>query len=350
MASSSSLPFASVTVVPAGGGHPARDHASAPPSGALLRLWPARCYLIPTPGPLLLLGAAFDQVSLAPWQVEHAVVYPIVCAAGCAGRQRRYYGRYVVPKIGCAGPSDIEPCGPRALARSFSCHRDPLCWSYSSSHRSSGPPGRAAHAAVRQMLARRYGFDLVGYYLILTAFLLLTSIIVASALAAFLVLDDVDAEHDDGAAGSNPEYSGGGLFRLSCATVVVTTICRRDDVVQRDLEPGRSVFTDSHRTEWPGGLLSAVVTFAADSLRWRTARFRAWRWSVRWAYFHSRAALPTVVSSVQLEHRVRRLTTVLGCPRHFGCASDHGTWWPYLGVAVYNGPSSGCCFAFALYA
>lgn len=45
-----------------------------------------------------------------------------------------------------------------------------------------------------EMLARRYGFDLVGYYpLILTAFLLLTSIIVAGALAAFLVLDDVDA-------------------------------------------------------------------------------------------------------------------------------------------------------------
>lgn len=47
---------------------------------------------------------------------------------------------------------------------------------------------------VSAMVARRNGFDLVGYYpLILTAFLLLTSIIVAGALGAFLVLDEVDA-------------------------------------------------------------------------------------------------------------------------------------------------------------
>jgi fluoroquinolone transport system permease protein len=45
-----------------------------------------------------------------------------------------------------------------------------------------------------RMLAHRNGFDLVPYYpLILTAFLLLTSIIIAGALAAFLVLDEVDA-------------------------------------------------------------------------------------------------------------------------------------------------------------
>lgn len=44
------------------------------------------------------------------------------------------------------------------------------------------------------MLFRRNGFDLFPYYpLILTAFLLLTSIIIAGALAAFLVLDEVDA-------------------------------------------------------------------------------------------------------------------------------------------------------------
>jgi len=47
---------------------------------------------------------------------------------------------------------------------------------------------------VTSLLARRNGFDLVPYYpLILTAFLLLTSIIVVGALAAFLVLDEVDA-------------------------------------------------------------------------------------------------------------------------------------------------------------
>ncbi|MFV0494387.1 ABC transporter permease [Mycobacterium sp.] len=44
------------------------------------------------------------------------------------------------------------------------------------------------------LLARRNGFDLVPYYpLILTAFLLLTSIIIVGALGAFLVLDEIDA-------------------------------------------------------------------------------------------------------------------------------------------------------------
>ncbi|MEO3758118.1 ABC transporter permease [Mycobacterium sp. B14F4] len=47
---------------------------------------------------------------------------------------------------------------------------------------------------VTTMLHERYDFDLVPYYpLILTGFLLLTSIIIAGALAAFLILDEVDA-------------------------------------------------------------------------------------------------------------------------------------------------------------
>src|SRR4051794_16274827 len=45
-----------------------------------------------------------------------------------------------------------------------------------------------------EMLANRYDFDLVPYYpLVLTAFLLLTSIIIVGGLASFLVLDEVDA-------------------------------------------------------------------------------------------------------------------------------------------------------------
>lgn len=44
------------------------------------------------------------------------------------------------------------------------------------------------------MLAARYHFDLVPYYpLVLTAFLLLTSITIVGGQAAFLVLDEVDA-------------------------------------------------------------------------------------------------------------------------------------------------------------
>ena len=45
-----------------------------------------------------------------------------------------------------------------------------------------------------EMLSQRYRFDLVPYYpLVLTAFLLLTSIVITGAIGAFLVLDEVDA-------------------------------------------------------------------------------------------------------------------------------------------------------------
>ncbi|OCB59494.1 fluoroquinolone transporter permease [Mycobacterium malmoense] len=47
---------------------------------------------------------------------------------------------------------------------------------------------------VTSMLARRNGFDLVPYYpLVLTGFLLLTSIIIVGGLAGLIVLDEVDA-------------------------------------------------------------------------------------------------------------------------------------------------------------
>lgn len=97
---SSSLPFASVTdwflaaVIPLA-------IMLAPPVAHYSGLWPNPVlYLIPTQGPLLLLGAAFDQVSLAPWQVGYAVVYPIVCAAGLCRAAKALFGRYVVQRSG----------------------------------------------------------------------------------------------------------------------------------------------------------------------------------------------------------------------------------------------------------
>jgi fluoroquinolone transport system permease protein len=57
-------------------------------------------YLIPSQGPLLLLGSAFDQVTLAPWQVLYAVVYPVVCAAGLCWAARAAFGRYVIERSG----------------------------------------------------------------------------------------------------------------------------------------------------------------------------------------------------------------------------------------------------------
>ncbi|MCV7151398.1 fluoroquinolone export ABC transporter permease subunit [Mycolicibacterium pyrenivorans] len=95
----SSLPFSSVsdwflsTTIPLA--------VMALPVLHLSGVWPNPVlYLIPTQGPLLLFGAAFDQVTLAPWQVAYALVYPLVCAAGLYLLARSLFGRYVIERPG----------------------------------------------------------------------------------------------------------------------------------------------------------------------------------------------------------------------------------------------------------
>jgi fluoroquinolone transport system permease protein len=64
-------------------------------------VWPnPLLYLIPTQGPLLLLGAAFDQLTLTPWQAGYAVAYPAVCVAGLCWAAKALFSRYVIAKSG----------------------------------------------------------------------------------------------------------------------------------------------------------------------------------------------------------------------------------------------------------
>ena len=64
-------------------------------------LWPnPLLYVLPMQGPLLLLGSAFDQVSLAPWQVGYTVLYPVACIAGLCWVAKALFGRYIVAKSG----------------------------------------------------------------------------------------------------------------------------------------------------------------------------------------------------------------------------------------------------------
>ncbi|MEO3758117.1 fluoroquinolone transporter permease [Mycobacterium sp. B14F4] len=64
-------------------------------------LWPNPVlYAIPTQGPLMLLGAAFDQVHLAPWQVAYAIVYPLLCMAVLTEVARAMFDRHVIGKAG----------------------------------------------------------------------------------------------------------------------------------------------------------------------------------------------------------------------------------------------------------
>ncbi|MCH9668060.1 MAG: fluoroquinolone transporter permease [Actinomycetia bacterium] len=67
----------------------------------LLGVWPnPALYLLPTQGPLLLLGSAFDQVSLAGWQLIYALTYPLLCAAALYRLAEVLFGRYVIERSG----------------------------------------------------------------------------------------------------------------------------------------------------------------------------------------------------------------------------------------------------------
>lgn len=74
---------------------------SVPPVLYYSGVWTnAVTYLIPTQGPLLLFGEAFRQVSLAPWQVVYAVVYPSLCVAGLWWVAKVLFVRFVVAQSG----------------------------------------------------------------------------------------------------------------------------------------------------------------------------------------------------------------------------------------------------------
>lgn len=62
-------------------------------------LWPNPVlYVFPIQGPMLLLGAAFDQVALANWQVLYAVIYPLLCLIAMWRVARVLFERYVIER------------------------------------------------------------------------------------------------------------------------------------------------------------------------------------------------------------------------------------------------------------
>ncbi|MGV0812810.1 fluoroquinolone transporter permease [Mycolicibacterium boenickei] len=64
-------------------------------------LWPNPVlYAIPTQGPLLLLGAAFDQLSLSAGQTIYAVVYPLLSLAVLWQAAKVMFTRYVIERSG----------------------------------------------------------------------------------------------------------------------------------------------------------------------------------------------------------------------------------------------------------
>ena len=184
-----------------------------------------------------------------------------------------------------------------------------------------------------EMLAERYDFDLVPYYpLVLTAFSLLTSIIIVGGLGSFLVLDEVDA--GTLTALRVTPVSLPTFFAYRAATVMVVTTAYAiatmsfSGILERGLLPALI----------PIGLLaglSAVVTLLlivamADNKIQGLAMVRGLGMLI--------AGLPCLPWFIHSSWNLAfGILPPYWAAKAFWVASEHGTWWPYLiGGIAYN--------------
>ena len=177
-----------------------------------------------------------------------------------------------------------------------------------------------------EMLARRYEFDLIPYYpLILTAFLLLTSIIIAGALAAFLVLDEVDAGTLTALRVTPVPLSTFFAYRAATVMVVTTVYVVATLSLSGILESGLLAALV------PIGLLaglSAVVTLllivslAGNKIQ-GLAMVRALGMLI--------AGLPCLPWFIDSWWNLAfGVLPPYWAAKAFWVASDHGIWWPYV--------------------
>jgi fluoroquinolone transport system permease protein len=184
-----------------------------------------------------------------------------------------------------------------------------------------------------EMLSERYGFDLVPYYpLVLTAFLLLTSIIIVGAIAAFLVLDEVDAGTMTALRVTPVPLSTFFAYRAATVMVVTTVYVIATLSLSGILEPGLVPALI------PIGLLSGLTAVVCQLLIVVVANNKIQGIAMVRALGMLMAGLPALPWFI---HSAWNLAFG-GLPPYwaakaFFVASDHGTWWPYVLVgAVYN--------------
>jgi fluoroquinolone transport system permease protein len=184
-----------------------------------------------------------------------------------------------------------------------------------------------------EMLSERYDFDLVPYYpLVLTAFLLLTSIIIAGGLAAFLVLDEVDAGTLAALRVTPVPLSTFFAYRAGTVMVVTAIYVIVTMSFSGTLEPG---LTPALIPIAVLAGLSAVVTLllivtVANNKIQGIAMVRALGMLI--------AGLPCLPWFIDSAWNLAfGVLPPYWAAKAFWVASDHGTWWPYLlaGVA-YN--------------
>lgn len=185
---------------------------------------------------------------------------------------------------------------------------------------------------VTELLADRYDFDLVPYYpLVLTAFLLLTSVIVAGGLAAFLVLDEVDAGTLVALRVTPVPVSTFFAYRAGTVLVVTTLYVVATLSFSGLLETGLLTLV-------PIGLLAGLSAIVTMLLILALARNKVQGIAMVRALGMLIAGLPClpwfIDSSWSLAFGV---LPPYWAAKAFWVASDHGTWWPYLVAGtVYN--------------
>lgn len=183
------------------------------------------------------------------------------------------------------------------------------------------------------MLAERYEFDLFPYHpLVLTAFLLLTSIIVTGGLAAFLVLDEVDAGTLSAlrvtpvALSRYLAYRAGTVVAVTAVYVVATLS------LSRILKPGLIL------PLIPIGLLAGLSAVVTLLLIVALAGNKIQGIAMLRALGLLGAALPCLPWFIDSAWNLAfGVLPPYWAAKTFWVASDDGTWWPYLVVGTaYN--------------
>ncbi|MGB3331259.1 MAG: ABC transporter permease [Mycobacterium sp.] len=183
------------------------------------------------------------------------------------------------------------------------------------------------------MLAQRYDFDLVPYYpLVLTAFLLLTSIIIAGGLGAFLVLDEVDAGMLAALRVTPVSLSVFFAYRAATVLVVTTIYVIATLSFSGILRPGMVP------SLIPIGLLSGLFAVVTLLLILAMASNKIQGLAALRGLGMLIAGLPCLPWFIGSGWNIAfGVLPPYWAAKAFWVAGDHGVWWPYLvGGVVYN--------------
>lgn len=195
---------------------------------------------------------------------------------------------------------------------------------------------------VTAMLAARNGFNLEPYYpLILTAFLLLTSIIIVGGLAAFLVLDDMDAGALTALRVTPVPLSVFVAYRAATVMVVTTVYVVATMSLSGILEPGLI------GPLMPIGLLAGLSAVVTLLLVLAMANNKIQGLAVVRALGMLIAGLPCLPWFIHSGWNLAfGVLPPYWAAKAFWVAGDHGSWWPYLlAGSAYNLAVAAALFA-----